>query len=211
MFSFAKQINEGNNSFSGSTVKLMGNVDLNNAAWTPIGQTGATEFKGVFDGRGNTIYNLNIDSSANTDGHYSSGLFGWIEDHGNGIVVKNLIVDGATVKGNHNVAVIVGYSYGGDVINCHVKNANILCTHANDDACGDKCGIIGGYVADESKIIDCRAQDSTVKAGRDAGQLIGCGYTSSISGCSAENVTVNANGDCTGANINNDLIGRVMN
>lgn len=207
LFAFAKSVNEGNDSWKGQKVLLVANVDLNNAVWTPIGQAGATEFKGIFDGQNYTIYNLNVDSSAQTGKHYSSGLFGWAES---GVTIKNVNVDGATVKGNHNVAVIVGYTYSAKISNCHVTNANIVCNHANDDACGDKCGIIGGYVGDEARITNCSATNCTVKAGRDAGQLIGCGYNVSMSGCSATNVTVTATGECTGANINNAIIGRVM-
>lgn len=207
MFNFAKQVNESGKNFSGKTVKLTANIDLNNTAWTPIGQTGATEFRGVFDGQNYTISNLSIDSSAQTGEHYSSGLFGWSEA---GAQIKNVKIDGATVKGNHNVAVIVGYTYSNTISNCHVSNATIICTHANDDACGDKAGIIGGYVGDEARVSNCSATDCTVTAGRDGGQLIGAGYNGSVSGCTATNVTVAAGSNCTGANINADLIGRVM-
>lgn len=205
---FAKQVNESNNSFSGKTVALVCDIDLADIDWEPIGQTGATEFRGVFDGQGYTIKNLNVNSSAHTDKHYSSGLFGWAE---RGVTIKNVKVDGATVTGNHNVAVIVGYTYSGKIENCHVSNADIVCNHANADACGDKCGLIAGYAGDESRFKDCTGKDSTVKAGRDAGQLIGAGYNVSISNCSATNVEVTATGDCNEQkNINNAVIGRVL-
>ena len=207
LFNFAKQVNEEGNNFSGKTVKLVSDIDLANATWTPIGQTGATEFRGVFDGQNYTISNLNVDSSAQTGEHYSSGLFGWSEA---GAQIKNVKIEGATIKGNHNVAVIVGYTYSDKITNCHVTNAVVVCAHANNDACGDKAGIVGGYVGDEARVTDCSATDCTVTAGRDAGQLIGCGYNVSLSNCSADNVTVTAGGDCTGNNINEALIGRVM-
>lgn len=207
LIAFAKSVNEDKDSWKGQAVILVDDIDLNNETWTPIGQTGATEFKGIFDGQNHTIKNLKVDSSAPTGGHYSSGLFGWAES---GVTIKNVKVDGATVTGNHNVAVIVGYTYSGKISNCHVSNANIVCNHANDDACGDKCGLIAGYAADESRISDCSAIDGTVKAGRDAGQLIGCGYNVSVSNCTATNVVVSATGECTGANVNNAIIGRVM-
>ena len=50
-----------------------------------------------------------------------------------------------------------------------------------------------------------------MKAGRDAGQLVGCGYNVSMSNCTATNVTVTATGNCNEEkNINNAVIGRVM-
>ncbi|MBR7152743.1 MAG: leucine-rich repeat domain-containing protein [Candidatus Methanomethylophilaceae archaeon] len=208
LFKFAEAVNEGGNKFSGKTVVLIEDIDLEKKDWKPIGQTGATEFKGTFDGQNHTISNLYVDSSAQTSEHYSSGLFGWAES---GATIKNVKVDGATIKGNHNVAVIVGYTYSSKITNCHVSNADIVCNHANDDACGDKCGIIVGYAGDESRISGCSAEKCTVTAGRDAGELVGCGYNVSMSGCSALDVVVTATGDCSKeANINNALIGRVM-
>ena len=208
LLDFAKSVNEGGDSWKNQKVILVADINLENKAWTPIGQTGATEFKGIFDGQNYTIKNLYIDNSAATDEHTSSGLFGWAES---GVTIQNVKVDGATVVGNHNVAVIVGYTYSSKIINCHVTNASIVCNHANGDACGDKCGLIVGYAGDESRITNCSASDSTVKAGRDAGQLVGCGYNVSMSNCTATNVTVTATGNCNEEkNINNAVIGRVM-
>ncbi len=212
MFSFADQVNNKKNTFSGETVKLDADIDLENKAWTPIGQTGATQFLGTFDGNNKTIKNLKIDSSAQTGGTYSTGLFGWIERHGSDgnylMAVKNLKVDGATVKGNHNVAVIAGYLIG-TVENCHVTNATVTCNHANDDACGDKAGVIAGIAAESNALIkNCTASTSTVTAGRDAGQIVGACIVGKVENCSATNVTVSATGDCTGANVNDALIGR---
>lgn len=126
------------------------------------------------------------------------------------MTIKNVKIDGATVVGNHNVAVIVGYTYSGKIINCHVTNAAIRCNHANADACGDKCGLIAGYTCDEARLSDCTASNSTVTAGRDAGQLFGLAYNVSVSNCTATNVTVTTTGDCTGANVRNEVIGRVQ-
>ncbi len=212
MFNFAKQVNESNKTFSGKTVVLENDIDLENKTWTPIGQTGATQFLGTFDGNGHTIKNLKIDSSAQTGGTYSSGLFGWIErqgeDAGYLMAVKNLTIDNANVKGNHNVAVIAGYLIG-TIDNCHVKNATVVCNHANNDACGDKAGVIAGIAAEAKALIkDCTAADSTVSAGRDAGQIVGACIVGKVENCKATNVTVSATGDCTGNNINNELIGR---
>ena len=208
LFALANDVNVNNNNYSGKTVILSADIDLENRAWTPIGQTGATEFRGTFDGLNHTIKNLCVDNSAYTDEHTSTGLFGWAES---GVTIKNVKVDGASVKGNHNVAVIVGYTYSGKIINCHVSRATVVCNHKNGEACGDKAGTIAGYTADEAVLSGCTASDSTVTAGRDAGQLFGLGYTKSVSDCAATNVVVSATGDCNReANINNAVIGRVM-
>ena len=206
MFAFAQRVN-GGDSMSKVLVKLTGDINLENETWTPVGQTGATEFKGVFDGQNYTIKNLKVDSLAQTGEHYSSGLFGWVEGK---VTIKNVKIDGATIVGNHNVGALLGYTYSAQISNCHVSNATIECHHANGDACGDKAGAIVGYAGNESRFTNCSAADCTITAGRDAGQLLGTGYNVSVSGCTATNVTVSANGECTGANIKEAIIGRVM-
>lgn len=211
LFSFAKSVNEGGDSWKDQKVALVADIDLENKAWTPIGQTGATEFKGIFDGQNYTISNLKVDSSDQTGKNYSSGLFGWVESS-NKITVKNVKVDGANITGHHNVAVIAGYVEGNAIIdNCHISNATLINTHANDDACGDKTGAIAGYVAGQVAVKNCSATDCTISGGRDAGALIGASYVDiSDDNCSAANVTVSATGDCTGANVNGDLVGRKL-
>ena len=213
MFWFANEVNANKNAFNGKSVKLVANINLNNEYWTPIGQTGATTFNGVFDGQNYTISNLNVNSIAQTGAYYSSGLFGWVETHteGNGIL-KNVNIDGAAVKGNHNCGALVGYiteKYA-RVENCHVANAAIECHYANGDADGDKAGALIGNATNATKVDGCSATNSTVSAGRDAGQLIGAGKVDNITNCSATNVAVSANGEGTGKNIRNEVVGRVL-
>ena len=209
LIAFANEVNVNNNAFNGKTVYLMDDIDLENVAWTPVGQTGATQFKGTFDGLNHMITNLDIDATAQTGANYSSGLFGWL----NAAVVKNVKIDGASVQGNHNVGVIAGYleTAGCRIENCHVANAEVECHVANNDANGDKCGVIVGHAGNAGVVVkDCTASDSTVSAGRDAGQIVGAAKAENVTGCSAANVTVTANGEGTGANVNNALIGRIL-
>ena len=207
--SFGKLVNEAGMSFSGETVVLTTDVDLKNVAWTPVGQTGATQFKGTFDGQGKTISNLNIDATAQTGANCSSGLFGWL----NAATVKNVNIAGATVKGNHNVGVIAGYleTAGCTIEACQVTGAAVECHVANSEANGDKCGVIVGHAGNAGVAVkDCTAANSTISAGRDAGQIAGAALEANVTGCSATNVTVTANGEGTGANIRNEVIGRIL-
>ena len=209
LFAFANEVNVNKNAFNGKTVYLMADIDLADAAWTPVGQTGATQFKGTFDGQGYTISNLNIDATAQTGANYSSGLFGWL----NAATVKNVNIAGATVKGNHNVGVIAGYleTTGCTIEACHVTDAAVECHVANSEANGDKCGVIVGHAGNAGVVVkDCTAANSTVTAGRDAGQIAGAAKEANVTGCSATNVTVTANGEGTGANIRNEVIGRIL-
>ena len=209
---FQREVNSKNNTYAGVTVMLSADIDMKDAyyaKWTPIGQTGATQFMGTFDGHGYTIKNLNIDTSKQTGANYSTGLFGWL----NNATIKNLTIDTATVTGNHNVGVIAGYmeTAGCTISNCHVINATVVANHANDDACGDKVGVIVGHAGNSGVLVEkCTATNSTVTAGRDAGQIAGAALTANVVDCSATGVTVTASGECTGANINEAVIGRVL-
>lgn len=209
LFSFANEVNVNGNSFAGKSVELTANIDLENAAWTPVGQTGATQFGGTFDGKEFTISKLNVDATAQTGEHYSSGLFGWL----NAATVKNVVVDYAIVKGNHNVGVIAGYleTAGCKIENCHVANATVEGHHANDAACGDKVGGIVGHAGNAGVAVnDCTVANTNISAGRDAGQVVGAAKAVNVVGCSATAVNVVANGECTGANVRNEVIGRLL-
>ncbi|MDD6019084.1 MAG: hypothetical protein PUD41_01455 [bacterium] len=208
LFAFAKSVNVDGKTYSGKTVKLTADINLNNAEWTPVGQTGATQFLGTFDGDNHTISNLKINTT-DESAHYSSGLFGWL----NSAIVKNVNISNAEVAGHHNVGVIAGYmeTSGCTIENCHVSNATISCTSVNSDANGDKCGGIVGHAGNAGVVVkDCSVSNSTISAGRDAGQVVGAALQVNVVNCSADNVTVTANGTSTGANINNAVIGRVL-
>ena len=213
---FANELNVNGKSFSGKTVKLGADIDLGSTEWTPIGQTGGngttTYFQGTFDGDNHTIKNLAISASAWNEGaNYAAGLFGFIDS--GSATIKNLTIDGARVEGHHWTGAVVGY-LSGTVENCHVKNATIISTHANDDACGDKVGAVVGYINTGNSVVSgCTAYKCTIKAGRDAGKIVGCNTVgASVTDCSAEEVTVAATGDCThsnaGSNIKDEIVGR---
>ena len=213
-FTFANMVNVKKQSFAGMTVLLTADIDFGKQVWTPVGQTGATQFAGTFDGQNHTIKNLYINTNDKTGANYATGFFGWLET---GATVKNVKVEGAEVHGHHDVAVIAGYTSGRQTIeNCHVANAEVVATHANGEACGDKAAVLVGYANGGDQIKDCSASNSTVKASRDAGQLVGAAPASVLSNCTVTNVKVSRveNDTCddskAGTNINNAQIGRQL-
>ena len=213
LVSFANAVNGGKQSFAGKTVKLGANIDLAGIDWEPIGQTGATTFNGVFDGQNYTIFNLSVDSENETGANYASGLFGWVESHtANHGHIKNVKIENATIKGHHCCGALVGYITQGTALveNCHVTNANVSCTYANKDASGDKAGALIGNATVATPVKNCTATESTISAARDAGQLIGAGKEANVTECTATNVTVKNNNTGTGANIRNEVIGRLL-
>ena len=208
LFAFAESVNVDGKTYSGKTVKLTADINLNNAEWTPVGQTGATQFMGTFDGDNHTISNLTINNTDESE-HCASGLFGWL----NSAIVKNVTIAGATVAGHHNVGTIAGYmeTSGCTIENCHVSSATISCTSVNINANGDKCGGIVGHAGNAGvKVKGCSVSNSSISAGRDAGQVVGAAPVANVENCTATSVTVTANGTSTGANINEAIIGRVL-
>ena len=168
---FRDLVNEVGINFSGKTVKLAANIDLAGVEWKPIGQTGKTTFQGVFDGQGYTISNMTVNNT-DTSENCSSGFFGWIEDHGVGIMIKNTKFDNAYVEGNHNVGVVVGYIYG-TIDGCEVSNSTIIAHNANDDANGDKVGGIAGFVGEDAFIDNNKVVNCEINGNRDIGGIAG--------------------------------------
>ena len=86
------------NTYSGQTIKLMTDIDLDNKLWLPIGDVANKDFCGfcgTFDGNGHTIKNLkgkNLESpSGYSNDRATFGLIGIL-----GGTVKNLIIENVT-------------------------------------------------------------------------------------------------------------------
>lgn len=229
----AKEVNDGN-SFEGKTIKLTCDIDLANREWTPIGYGSSSVdatadayskvFRGTFDGQDHEIKNLKITTfkggASNTEAASGVGLFGSIH----GATIKNLDVENAVVKGNHWVGAVVGFARASVLDDVDVENVAITCTYLDSEESGDKAGAVIGYIGNSltsnSSVTNCSADDSTVDAARDAGQVIGCqstddngtGTVTTQSNNEAEDVVVtdnNSNNDNINDNIKNEVVGRV--
>ena len=98
---FRDAVNAGR-SFNGETVKLTASIDLKDEEWTPIGKSGAT-FQGTFDGQGNTVSNLYINTPTQND----VGFFGYTTVG----EIKNLTIENANVTGYLDVGAVAGTPY----------------------------------------------------------------------------------------------------
>lgn len=172
---FADKVN-GGTSFAGKTVKLTADIDLKDVEWTPIGNVisyPTTTFKGTFDGQEHTISNMTVNDE--TAGCASAGFFGSITGK-----VKNVNFDNATVTSTHYAGVVVGYSstnVGMEISNCHVANSSVtsvteLKADGNHDN-GDKAGGIIGYCVSGDTVTGCSVTNTTIKAYRDIGGIVG--------------------------------------
>ena len=93
----AQQVNEGNETFKGKTLRLMKDINLNGQEWKPIGKVTSyptISFKGTFDGQGYTISNLK--ASDDLPSYAAAGLFGSICG-----TVKNLTLKDVDIRSTH--------------------------------------------------------------------------------------------------------------
>jgi len=187
-----RQVGSGTNGWSlDSYYRLEANIDLTNSpGWIPIpdnwtnGWSASNAFSGVFDGGGNTITGLTIDT---TEGNV--GMFSFIDFGGE---VKNLHLADVDIAGDFLVGGLVGYMEEGTVSNVSVTG-NITA--------GDMAGGIAGQTSYLSVI---RNSYSAVNIYSDSGVSLGgiagdnCGGT--IEYCYAS-------GDIIGSRQNGGIVG----
>ncbi len=189
---FADAVNNENSTYEGVTVYLTENIDLE-GKWKPIGNVisyPSCTFAGTFDGNGKIISNMFALASGD-NGKASAGFFGSITG-----VVKNLIIDKATVKSTHYAGGIVGYSsanVGMKIENCRVINSTITSTPELDGSSydnGDKVGGIIGYMVAGDVVTGCTIANTTITGYRDVGGIAGYS-TGTVSNCKVlDNVTL---------------------
>jgi len=139
--------------------QLTGNVHLTppekgKSNWTAIGKNTAVQlFTGSFDGNDFRIFDLTIHAP---DGDFQ-GLFGYIDE---GAEIKNLGLEGVSVRGREYVGSLAGYNRG---------------TVHNSYAAGSVEGInqVGGLVGWNSGAVRSSYATGSVKGGNQAGGLMG--------------------------------------
>jgi hypothetical protein len=163
---------------------LTEDIDMSGIEWTPI------SFYGVLDGKGHTIYNLNVtalgaESATTYDGNhkeyetYFAGLFSVVRDAEiTNLNLLNVKVDISTDK-NCFAAGLAGFAEDTSISNCSVKGrvklyqTNTMCGVAGIVGFGH--GSIDGCTADtELVFID---GDTEIKCEEFLGGILACGYT----------------------------------
>ena len=234
----AEQVNGGNN-FSGKTITLTADIDLENAEWTPIGTTD-NPFAGKFDGGSKIISNLTVNSPEEA----FKGLFGRLVTPG---TISNVNINNAAVTGYDEVGAIVGSAYTGSVSNCHVSgdivieghyhvggitgygyatisNCSVIGnagsyvkgTYMKADFEGDAVGGIIGYAAEknsaEAKVIsECSAVIDVIGTRKVGGIAGQCGKDANVYGCTfSGNVSTNADETYIAANAGKIMVGGLV-
>ena len=175
----AKLVNGGND-FSGKTIKLGNDIQLNNTSdwenwataspdhsWTPIGFWDGTSypFSGTFDGQGYTVSGIYI------LGDQYQGLFGLVLDG----TIKNLTVAESYIYGNIAVGGVVG-SNAGLVLNC--SNSGTVIGSGTSYLVG---GIVGENYG--GQVLNC-SNSGTVDGTSNVGGVVGCNNRGQVSNCS---------------------------
>ena len=152
---------------SGDEFVLANDIDLSGYSnWTPIGETESLfnldlAFKGIFDGNGFVVSNINIDYNKN-DINYAVGFFGNISN----CTIKNLGIENITVtatgsgSGNSDQKIagsLAGNANSSTIDNCYstgsIDNAyniaggliGIATTSCNISNCYTSCDVISSY------------------------------------------------------------------
>ena len=126
--SVSRSVANSNYNVSGSTVKLLADIDLSEANWDPIGDNRTdVAFTGVFDGQDHTITGAHITGADCFNGAVYGSKEGWgLFSVLDGATVKNLKVDGATF-GSYTVisGVIAGYANNTTFENIDITNSKV--------------------------------------------------------------------------------------
>lgn len=198
--------------YNGKVIALTTDIDLAGYNLKPIGNA-ANCFMGTFDGRGHTISNLTITEQAGLGEYEAVALFGWIGEGSGYGYIKNLKLSSVNVTGSHYVGALVGYVQFGSIENCSVDGFTLNCVAGENGRDGDKCGGLVGMLNTDAAYVymkNCSANNGSITAVRDAGQVIGCAKSSiinnNLTNITASNVTVSGTGD----NIKNEIIGRIL-
>ncbi len=165
---FSNLVNNGNIKYSGAVYKQEKDINLF-YEHIPIGL--GSPFKGVFDGNGQKITGLKINSTEE-----NTGLFG--EVSGNGVtkgVIRNVVIIDCEIKGRINTGGIVGKTDKAAVLNCFVSGSVSGVT-----ATGGIAGFSG-----ESKIEGCFSKGSVTGA-TETGGISGVLFSGQIKNCSSQ-------------------------
>ncbi len=137
--------------------KLIADLDLSaygkdwnsGKGWVPIGSTGSTPFKGIFDGGNKKITGLSIINRT----EQFSGLFGYMS----GGTIQNLGIEEASISGSGSVGGVAGYVNGGSSITyCYVIGS----VTGHGTGVGGIVGSVDGFVDEENKVANCYATAS---------------------------------------------------
>ena len=152
------------------------------AGWKPIGSFD-NPFKGVFDGNGNTITGLYINT-----GNYYIGLFGFIKNgtvKNLGIVNMNITADsftggvvgfliGGSVTNSFTTGIVTGKQYIGGIAGYIKDNGSVTSSYSTCTVTGNNdIGGVAGNVYSEGRVTNCAALNPCISGKTNIGRITG--------------------------------------
>lgn len=185
----AEKVNSGE-TYTNKYFKQTANIDLENEPnWTPIGKLN-NPFKGIFNGDGHQITNLEVTGNSN-----NAGLFGYVD----GAIIQNCNVTGE----------VNGYDYVGGVVGNAYGKTQILSCSFRGDVTGEDSYIGGIAGSARGTIKNCYALADVTATEFIAGGIAGYAYHVTIENCyyggnvSARNTAGGIAGFVSGSTIKN--------
>lgn len=184
---FAMFVNGGDASYAGASYVLTADIALTKP-FTPIGFYEETDeppyeienaFKGVFDGNGHTISNLQVSDVM------QGGLFGYATD----ATFKNLTLSDASIFGDEYAGTIVGNAGDVEILNCAAVHCDV-----ESQTAGGIVGMISGSASlcsvMDTTVTGVQSSDSSGYNDVRCGGIVGAGYIIDVSLCTVENSTI---------------------
>lgn len=185
----AQQVNSGaGNSFANENISLINDIDLGGYQWTPIGESSATPFSGIFKGNGKQIKGLSVGTGKTAEPQTRSwsrtaetetdkeikgaGLFGVVK----GATLSDVTITDAVVNPEEEVAgagVLVGCALDVVTIEGVTIEKETPKEPSEDnpeepvkDVTGSQnVGSVAGYISgNEIKIADCTVRNTNLTA-----------------------------------------------
>ena len=192
------QLLEGGNTFEGKTVKMVADIDMLGYPLETSGMIKNTErftlFKGIFDGQGHSIKNLEMTyvPAASNGISTSSNVFVALIPRTEGATIQNVTIEGGKVRvpsvapdnDYFYLGTLVGYTSKSYFINCHNVGCEVI-LESNGYA-GGIIGSVGDSTQEHNNhVIACTntgSVKSTVTSGTATaciGGVVGAGWGSS--------------------------------
>ncbi|MBE6706070.1 MAG: hypothetical protein E7577_00335 [Ruminococcaceae bacterium] len=159
--------------FAGKTVYLNADIDFKNATIKTLAPDGVATFQGTFDGQGHTLKRFVIDDTVD-----ATSVFGDIRG---GAVIKNLVIDSATVYASQWAGVVVGEVSGEATIENVFVTEDVKLYSNRGTKQGEVGGIVGGLYGEGSVTVrGCVFAGEIYSNGKTVGGIVGRGNSLSV-------------------------------
>ncbi|MCL2844086.1 MAG: hypothetical protein FWE23_01335 [Chitinivibrionia bacterium] len=186
----ARLVNAGTNQFNGRTITLMNNIEIQSGAWVPIGNANNRTFNGTFNGNGNIVSGIKINSTSDLQGFFGNiasvaivrNLGVIVDITGGGIVgglagrnqgtIENCFAEGNIIGSGDRIGGLVGINTSG------IPNGNIINSYFIGVVAGND--FVGGLVGDNQGAIERTYAAADVSAAGNntrVGGLAGLNFT----------------------------------